>query len=107
MRYANYGKGVIFWQSDADAAAFVNGYTDIVSADIYWYTDPTSAPGRKGPTFGAPGSAAPQTTAWPWTGCTRSTPPTARGNRSTPSSSRPPVQSDDRANHRQPDRPAR
>ena len=53
MRYANYGKGVIFWQSDADAAAFVNGYTDIVSADIYWYTDPnvcTSA--SEGPTLG-------------------------------------------------------
>lgn len=39
-RMGNYGKGVIFWQSDADAARFVNDYTALVSADIYWYTDP-------------------------------------------------------------------
>ncbi|MFI5937434.1 DUF4082 domain-containing protein [Actinoplanes sp. NPDC051494] len=40
MRYANFGKGVMFWQSDADASKFVNGYTTVVSNDIYWYTDP-------------------------------------------------------------------
>jgi hypothetical protein len=40
MKYANFGKGVIFWQSDADAAKFVNDYTSVVSNDIYWYTDP-------------------------------------------------------------------
>ncbi len=37
--YVNYGKGVAFWNSDEDAARFVN-YTDIVSADTYWFTDP-------------------------------------------------------------------
>jgi hypothetical protein len=36
--YQNYGKGVLFWQSDAQAACFVN-YDDVNSADIYWFTD--------------------------------------------------------------------
>jgi hypothetical protein len=40
LRYANYGKGVYFWQGDPDAARFVNEYTQVVSTDIYWYTDP-------------------------------------------------------------------
>ncbi|MCY1138196.1 DUF4082 domain-containing protein [Actinoplanes sp. Pm04-4] len=40
LRYVNYGKGVMFWESDAEAAAFVNQFTSIVSNDIYWYTDP-------------------------------------------------------------------
>lgn len=39
-RFGNYGKGVIFWQSDAEASRFVNTFTAVVSADIYWYTDP-------------------------------------------------------------------
>jgi hypothetical protein len=37
--YDNYGKGVIFWQNDAQAACFVN-YDNVNSADIYWFTDP-------------------------------------------------------------------
>lgn len=37
--YANYGKGVIFWETDVEAKAFVNNYSDIVSADTYWFTD--------------------------------------------------------------------
>ncbi len=40
LRYANYGKGVFMWETDAEAEPFVNAYTDIVSTDIYWYTDP-------------------------------------------------------------------
>ncbi len=36
--YDNYGKGVIFWQTDAQAACFVN-YDDVNSVDIYWMTD--------------------------------------------------------------------
>ena len=40
LRYANYGKGVLMWQSDDQAAAFVNQFTQVVSADAYWYTDP-------------------------------------------------------------------
>ncbi|MBE1565021.1 hypothetical protein [Nonomuraea africana] len=39
MYYANYGKGVGLWWSDKDNSQFVNGYTDIVSTDMYWYTD--------------------------------------------------------------------
>ncbi|GAA4180908.1 hypothetical protein GCM10022252_04460 [Streptosporangium oxazolinicum] len=38
MHYANYGKGVMMWERDADAAAFVNRFTDVVSSDVYWYT---------------------------------------------------------------------
>jgi hypothetical protein len=38
LRYNNYGKGVMFWQSDAEAARFVNAQ-DLVSADTYWFTD--------------------------------------------------------------------
>jgi hypothetical protein len=38
-RYANYGKGVAFWETDAEAARFVNDFQDIVSVDTYWFTD--------------------------------------------------------------------
>ncbi|AFR29217.1 hypothetical protein [Arthrobacter sp. Rue61a] len=40
MLYANYGKGVTFWESDTVAAKFVRGLQDVVSADNYWFTDP-------------------------------------------------------------------
>jgi hypothetical protein len=47
-RYTNYGKGVMFWESDADAARFVNlPYLGLVSNDIYWFTDPNER-GRAG-----------------------------------------------------------
>jgi hypothetical protein len=36
--YANYGKGVMMWLSDVDAARFVNEFTRVVSTDVYWYT---------------------------------------------------------------------
>lgn len=39
-RFGNYGKGVIFWETDAEAGRFVDDFTAVVSADIYWYTDP-------------------------------------------------------------------
>jgi hypothetical protein len=38
LRYNNYGKGVMFWETDAEAARFVNAQ-DLVSADTYWFTD--------------------------------------------------------------------
>ncbi|MGC5009314.1 hypothetical protein ACLQ2R_00980 [Streptosporangium sp. DT93] len=38
MHYANYGKGVMMWERDVDAATFVNYFTDVVSTDVYWYT---------------------------------------------------------------------
>jgi len=40
MRFTNYGKGVTFWESDAEAGRFVNDYQEVVSADNYWFTDP-------------------------------------------------------------------
>jgi hypothetical protein len=39
LRYTNYGKGVTFWESNAEASRFVNQYQDIVSVDNYWFTD--------------------------------------------------------------------
>jgi hypothetical protein len=40
MRYTNFGKGVTFWETDAEAAEFLNGgCQDLVSADNYWFTD--------------------------------------------------------------------
>ena len=38
-RYANYGKGVMFWETDAEAEVFVNDFQQLVSSDIYWFTD--------------------------------------------------------------------
>lgn len=48
-KYANYGKGVIFWETDEEAEVFVNTFQDIVSADVYWYTDHTLCTGINGP----------------------------------------------------------
>ena len=39
LRFANYGKGVTFWNTRADAARYVNEFQDVVSADNYWFTD--------------------------------------------------------------------
>ncbi|MEW9553880.1 hypothetical protein [Nonomuraea sp. NPDC050783] len=39
LHYANYGKGIAMWESDKEASRFVNGYTDVMSTDVYWYTD--------------------------------------------------------------------
>jgi hypothetical protein len=38
--YANYGKGVTFWETNEQASVFVNEFQDVVSADNYWFTDP-------------------------------------------------------------------
>ncbi|MEV8182570.1 DUF4082 domain-containing protein [Specibacter sp. NPDC078692] len=40
MLFANFGKGVTFWQSDDQAAKFVNDYADVISDDNYWFSDP-------------------------------------------------------------------
>jgi hypothetical protein len=58
FRYANYGKGVMFWQEDADASRFVNSYTSVTSNDEYWYTDPDLCEGSEGPTIGIKTTAA-------------------------------------------------
>jgi hypothetical protein len=39
LTYANYGKGVTFWQTREQAERFVNDFQDVVSADNYWFTD--------------------------------------------------------------------
>lgn len=53
MKFANFGKGVMFWQSNADASKFVNSYTSIVANDVYWYTDPNVCDSSsEGPTMG-------------------------------------------------------
>jgi hypothetical protein len=44
LRYANYGKGVQFWESDDEAQRFVNQYQQVVSSDLYFYTDPNLCP---------------------------------------------------------------
>ncbi|MCB5274688.1 hypothetical protein BJG92_02225 [Arthrobacter sp. SO5] len=40
LKYANYGKGVSFWESNEEASVFVNEFQDVVSVDNYWFTDP-------------------------------------------------------------------
>jgi hypothetical protein len=38
-RYNNYGKGVLLWETNAEAACFVEAQ-HLVSSDLYWFTDP-------------------------------------------------------------------
>jgi hypothetical protein len=56
VRYTNYGKGVLFWESDAEAARFVNDYQDIVAADAYFFTDENVCSGTEGGTLVAGGA---------------------------------------------------
>ena len=39
-RYSNYGKGVAYWNSNSDAEQYVNDFQQLVSVDVYWFTDP-------------------------------------------------------------------
>jgi hypothetical protein len=51
-RYANYGKGVMFWETDQQAQRFVNEFQTLVSNDIYWFTDPNVCRSMsEGPSF--------------------------------------------------------
>ena len=54
LRYANYGVGLLHFESDAEAEVFVNhGFQDVVSADDYAFTRPDAAAGdRKGASYG-------------------------------------------------------
>jgi hypothetical protein len=46
--HQGYGKGVLFWETDPQAAKFMT-YTDVPSADSYWLTDQDLAiPGQGG-----------------------------------------------------------
>lgn len=51
MRYNNYGKGVIFWETEAEAQRFVNEFQHATSADIYWFTDPDTESFAQGGRF--------------------------------------------------------
>jgi hypothetical protein len=48
LRYNNYGKGVMFWQGDADAEQFVNDFQQPTSVDTYWFSDPHIAGSSEG-----------------------------------------------------------
>ena len=67
--YADYGKGVMLWQTDAVASRWINGtaafgrYQDIVHDDVYWFTDPYVCWSEsEGPRFYGQGSALPTST---------------------------------------------
>lgn len=49
--YANFGKGVTFWEPSETAARFVSDYGDIVSADNYWFTDTNICSASEGGTL--------------------------------------------------------
>ncbi len=57
IRYSNYGKGILFWESDAEAARFVNAYQNIVSADAYFFTDENICSGTEGGSLVAGGAS--------------------------------------------------
>ena len=48
MRYNNYGKGVMFWETNGQAERFVNDFQQVVSNDIYWFTDPNVSGSSEG-----------------------------------------------------------
>lgn len=54
LRHANYGMGVAFWETDAEAAGFINGsFQDVISADVYFFTHPDiKAADRRGERYG-------------------------------------------------------
>ena len=39
VNHQGYGKGVLFWDTTAQAAEFMR-FSDMLSADSYWMTDP-------------------------------------------------------------------
>jgi hypothetical protein len=54
LRYANYGLGVLRFESDAEAEVFINnGFQHVVSGDHYFFTHPSTATeDRKGASYG-------------------------------------------------------
>ncbi len=45
--HQGFGKGVLFWESDQQAAQFLR-YSDILSADVYWLTDDDASAADQG-----------------------------------------------------------
>jgi hypothetical protein len=42
FHYANYGKGVLEWNTDAQSSCWINRFQQVVSTDYYWFTDPNA-----------------------------------------------------------------
>jgi hypothetical protein len=42
LHYANYGKGVLEWNTDAQSSCWINRFQQVVSTDYYWFTDPNA-----------------------------------------------------------------
>jgi hypothetical protein len=42
LHYANYGKGVLEWNSTAESSCWINRFQQVVSTDYYWFTDPNA-----------------------------------------------------------------
>lgn len=57
LRMTNFGKGLVYWETNDEAARFLNDYQDVVSADVYWYTDPNVCGGNEGGGLLAGGAA--------------------------------------------------
>ena len=38
----------MFWETDAEAAQFVNNFQDVTQADTYWFTDPNISSATEG-----------------------------------------------------------
>jgi hypothetical protein len=48
LRYNNYGKGIMFWETNEQAKRFVNEFQQVASSDIYWFTDPNVSGNSEG-----------------------------------------------------------
>ena len=54
FRWSNYGKGVVFWESDTNAEKFVNDYQNVISVDEYWFADDSICIASQGGKFYSP-----------------------------------------------------
>ncbi|HXW43597.1 MAG TPA: hypothetical protein VEL03_02335 [Streptosporangiaceae bacterium] len=57
ITYQGYGKGVLFWETNAQASQFLK-YSDLLAADSYWMTDPSLEVASQGGCALLPESAA-------------------------------------------------
>ena len=114
LRYNNFGKGVMFWETNTEARRYVNA-VDLVSNDIYWFTDPNVCGSGEGGRLLAGGiralpqanAAAQRTTATPSTACAHSSARAALEPDLELHRSRPPLHRRRRADHHRPPDPRR
>ena len=64
IRYNNYGKGVLFSQTNGHAKRFVDNFQQVVSSDVYWFTDSHVSRGREGGRLLNGGKPLPLTQTW-------------------------------------------